>query len=79
MKSPGVPESAIVEGPAPQGAGGLKSLDIHDEYNEAESRPARGGWIEMYRPPSRSTAEASRPARGGWIEMAEQAVLSLWR
>ena len=34
-----------------------------------ESRPARGGWIEMTNLRLSLTSTASRPARGGWIEM----------
>ena len=36
-----------------------------------ESRPARGGWIEIGSClSSRGSPAESRPARGGWIEMS---------
>ena len=34
-------------GPAPQGAGGLKSLVVRQIGEDPRSRPARGGWIEI--------------------------------
>ena len=33
------------EGPAPQGAGGFKSLKYNTRSGKQQSRPARGGWI----------------------------------
>ena len=34
--------------PAPQGAGGLKFIDVKSLRRQKKSRPARGGWIEIY-------------------------------
>ena len=57
------------EGPAPQGAGGLKfAADVLTRYR-AESRPARGGWIEILKHLLLFDWAKSRPARGGWIEI----------
>ena len=36
---------------------------------ELESRPARGGWIEIALAGIEPSIEQSRPARGGWIEI----------
>ena len=36
-----------IPGPAPQGAGGLKSKNAIAFAADATSRPARGGWIEI--------------------------------
>ena len=37
----------LQRGPAPHGAGGLKSNYMLSNNKNTESRPARGGWIEM--------------------------------
>ena len=58
-----------VRGPAPQGAGGLKSESAPSAYPMPKSRPARGGWIEIHVCESGQLAQSSRPARGGWIEI----------
>ena len=42
-----IAEKGVVLGPAPQGAGGLKCTSMQHYHTESESRPARGGWIEM--------------------------------
>ena len=34
-------------GRAPQGARGLKSFEIYIKAGTAESRPARGAWVEI--------------------------------
>ena len=39
-----------------------------------ESRPARGGWIEILLTASPTKSILSRPARGGWIEMKDVVV-----
>ena len=63
----GVLDSTI--GPAPQGAGGLKfTLGFVVDVG-LQSRPARGGWIEMPETHPLALLSMSRPARGGWIEM----------
>ena len=57
-------------GPAPHGAGGLKSSSADTPAQTISSRPARGGWIEILCEKWSETEHAgSRPARGGWIEM----------
>ena len=55
---------------APQGARGLKSLQAAALLGVAESRPARGAWVEI-RPTILATASSSssRPARGAWVEI----------
>ena len=37
----------LIKSPAPQGAGGLKCRVKRQRDEMAESRPARGGWIEI--------------------------------
>ena len=47
MKCVGRERLARRFGPAPQGAGGLKSFQAAGQRGRTESRPARGGWIEI--------------------------------
>ena len=56
-------------GPAPQGAGGLKSVRRRGNRHFRPSRPARGGWIEITITTDPLVHVGSRPARGGWIEI----------
>ena len=55
--------------PAPQGAGGLKYLEVFPQGERYRSRPARGGWIEIATCKDVALWDSSRPARGGWIEI----------
>ena len=41
-----------------------------------QSRPARGGWIEMKKGMQNQTRCESRPARGGWIEIEKMKKLN---
>ena len=47
MKFENIPEEVLLPGPAPQGAGGLKSFPTCGLSDVWLSRPARGGWIEI--------------------------------
>ena len=57
--------------PAPHGAGGLKCrFSAGINRTMSESRPARGGWVEILRGKVSWTATRwFRPARGGWVEI----------
>ena len=44
-----------IRGPAPHGAGGLKSVKSLKSLQGPVSRPARGGWVEI------TQSEAIRP------------------
>ena len=74
MKFVRAPQAVFeLKGPAPQGAGGLK-LYIERGIGEfPQSRPARGGWIEIPHYLKRFSEQWSRPARGGWIEIKAHA------
>ena len=47
----------------------MKWISEEDITNLPESRPARGGWIEIERVAPFADQIGSRPARGGWIEI----------
>ena len=49
---------------------------VNDRVIVSESRPARGGWIEMHIPLPPARTFQSRPARGGWIEIAKKRVVN---
>ena len=70
MKFPPVGTANGRPRPAPQGAGGLKFAATFKCAYENESRPARGGWIEIGVPQWTRLHSRSRPARGGWIEIS---------
>ena len=59
----------MICGPAPHGAGGLKSVYGQRFDYRRKSRPARGGWIEIILGQCKDLNAESRPARGGWIEI----------
>ena len=59
----------VMQGPAPHGAGGLKSNGTVGFLKSKRSRPAWGGWIEIFSGGPEPASGTSRPARGGWIEI----------
>ena len=48
----------------------MKSFQAAGQRGRTESRPARGGWIEMLR-------ASSITARGGWIEITKTMTMTL--
>ena len=63
--------------PAPHGAGGLKSVYLCGGHRQKASRPAWGGWIEIFWQIILFLIGASRPAWGGWIEIPEELIEAL--
>ena len=51
-------------GPAPHGAGGLKSMLPTKPMRNKKSRPPRGGWIEI-NAPNKADEEQKSPAPHG--------------
>ena len=49
----------------------MKFLEYANFTKIIKSRPARGGWIEMFIVCRVVGMAGSRPARGGWIEMCK--------
>ena len=51
----------------------MKSTLVLDVVIQIQSRPARGGWIEILLNQLKLVVTASRPAWGGWIEIEDTA------
>ena len=49
---------------APHGARGLKLINGEDEESDAESRPARGAWIEIHSHVLKSNYQTVAPRTG---------------
>ena len=48
----------------------MKLIDADRAVIQIQSRPARGGWVEMRRKCAQLIFPSSRPARGGWVEIS---------
>ena len=52
----------------------MKFKGVDRAIDKAESRPARGAWVEIEVERNNRAVDQSRPARGAWVEIQISAI-----